>query len=50
MIPWVHPTQQPKRYLDRVSRFSTIFGCNQGTNRQNGRANRRFAMLTVRRG
>jgi len=24
MLPWVHPTPQPKRHLDRFSRFAGL--------------------------
>ena len=24
MVPWIHPTQHPKRHLDRFSRFAGL--------------------------
>jgi len=32
-VPWVHPNHQPKRHLDRVSRFSTMRARYQRTDR-----------------
>jgi len=34
MIPWAHPSRQPKQHLDRFSQFCTVHWCDRQTDRQ----------------
>jgi len=40
MVPWAHPSPQPKRYLDRFSRFSEAHQCDRLTDRSTDHATR----------
>jgi len=33
MLPWAHPSPQPKRHLDRFSRFRRAYDCDRPTDR-----------------
>jgi len=40
MVPWAHPSPQPKRHLDRFSRFCRAHKCDRQTDRQTDHATR----------
>ena len=50
LVPLGHATRHPKRHLDRVSRFSTIHGRHEWTDRQNDDGTTRLWLLDLRKG
>jgi len=40
MVPWAHPNPQPKRHLDRFSRFCGAYYCDRSTDRPTDHATR----------